>query len=245
MLLTPRELLQMTVALYRKEFWLFLGYAAWLLVPAAAFSFAIALPPNPVTTTLIIVTVVLQLFVWLWIIVCLMRATILLSEQKPIDHDLLSTQALQRIQPVLAVVFLQALLVFGGLLLLIIPSILFWTWYSLAHVAAGVDDRRPIEALAQSRSLVTGRFFSVLWRLVSGPVVITLGYGFLLATMLYGIALLFQLDTTQLLSDHPPLWENLVDIVVYVFMIPLYVIYLTLLYRNLKTTVLEKTSSVA
>ena len=112
MLLSPRELLQTTVALYRKEFWLFLGYAAWLLVPATAFSFATALPSNPVTTTLIIVTVVLQLFVWLWIIVCLMRATVLLSENNVVDQSLLSTQSLSRIQPVLAVVFLPLLILF-------------------------------------------------------------------------------------------------------------------------------------
>lgn len=245
MLTSARDLLRATIDLYRKEFWLFLGYAAWLLVPAAAFYFAIALPSNSVTSVLVIVTVVLQLFVWLWILICLMRATSLLLANKSVDHDALSTQSLRRIQPVLAVVFLQALIVLGGTLLLVIPGIIFWVWYSLAQVASGLDDKRPIESLTFSRTLVRGRFLTTLWRLIVGPLVITLLYGFVLVAILYLITLPLGIETTQLFSDDPPLWENLVDAIVSMFVTPLYIIYLTLLYLDLKKNQLEKESSVA
>ncbi|MEK7620294.1 MAG: hypothetical protein AAB413_03595 [Patescibacteria group bacterium] len=245
MLTSPRDLLRATIELYRKEFWLFLGYAAWLLVPAAAFYFAIALPPNPVTTVLIVVTVVLQLFVWLWIFVCLMRATALLLSNKPIDHDVLSTQALRRIQPVLAVVFLQALIVLGGTLLLIIPGIIFWVWYSLAQTAAGLDDKRPVESLTFSRALVQGRFTQVLWRLIAGPIVIGLLYAFVSGAILVILARLLGVDVSIIFSDAPPLWSQIVQSIVDIFFIPLFLIYTVLLYQDLKSHPLEKGDAVA
>lgn len=245
MLLSPRELVRATVTLYRKEFWLFTGYAAWLLVPIAAFYFASALPPNPVTTTLLIVTVVLQLFVWLWILVCLMRATALLAVNKPVDHNLLSTQALRRIQPVLTVVFLQALIFIGGLLLLIVPSIIFWVWYSFSQIAAGLDDKRPLESLALSRSLVKGRFFQILWRLMAGPIVIALLYVSLSGLILILIAQPLGVEASMIFSDSPPLWVEIIQSIVDIFFIPLFLIYSVLLYQDLKSHPLEKASPVA
>lgn len=245
MLSSPRDLLRATLDLYRKEFWLFLGYAAWLLVPAAAFYFSIVLPPNPVTAVLIVVTVVLQIFVWLWILVCLMRATALLTAGKPIDHDVLSTQALRRIQPVLAVAFLQALIVLGGTLLLIIPGVIFWVWYSLSQVAAGLEDKRPVESLAFSRALVQGRFFATLWRLIAGPVVIGLLYAFFSAAFLVILARLLSVDVSIIFSDTPPLWSQIVQSIVDIFFIPLFLIYTVLLYQDFKTNPLEKAGPVA
>lgn len=245
MLTSPRDLLRATIELYRKEFWLFLGYAAWLLVPAAALYFAIALPPNPVTAVLIVVTVVLQIFVWLWILVSLMRATALLTTNKTIDHDILSTQALRRIQYVLAVAFLQALIVLGGTLLLVIPGIIFWVWYSLAQVAAGLDDKRPIESLTLSRTLVQGRFFATLWRLVAGPVVIGLLYALFSGAILIILARLLGADLDMIFSDTPPLWSQLVQSIVDMFFIPLFLIYTVLLYQDLKSHPVEKAAPVA
>lgn len=245
MLLSSRELLQATIELYRREFWLFLGYAAWLVVPAAVFYFAMALPQNPVTAVLIVVTVVLQLFVWLWITVCLMRATAALSMNQSVDPHVLSTQSLRRVQPLLAVWFLQSLIFIAGFLLLVLPAIIFWVWYGMAQMVTGIDERRPVEALTLSRALVRGRFLSALWRLIAGPVVITLLYGFVLAAILYAIAIPLGIDTTLLFSENPPLWESLMDTVVSMFVMPLYIIYLTLLYLDLKKNPLEKAAPVA
>jgi hypothetical protein len=192
-----------------------------------------------VTTVLIIVTVVLQLFFWLWISVCLMRATAALSNRQSVDPHILSTQSLRHIQPLLAVLFLQSLITIGGFLLLIVPAIIFWVWYGLAQVATAVDDRKPLESLAVNRSLVRGRFFACLWRLIAGPIVITLLYIFVLVVLLYGISLPLGLDTTLLLSDEPPLWESLVDTAVFMFVTPLYMIYPTLLYLDLKKNPLQ------
>lgn len=244
MLSSPRDLLKTTLDLYRKEFWLFLGYAAWLLVPAATFYFAIALPLNPVTVILIVVTGVLQIFVWLWILICLMRITALLVANTPIDHDVLTTQALHRIKPVLSVVFLQGIIVLGGTLMLIIPGIIFWVWYSFAQIACGLDDKRPLESLSVSRALVQGRFLATLWRLIAGPLVIGLLYAFFSAIILMILASLFGVDPNIVFSDSPPLWSQLVQSIVDIFFIPLFLIYTVLLYQNLKSHPVEKVAPV-
>lgn len=245
MLPSPRDLFRTTIELYRKEFWLFLGYAAWLLVPLAAFYFAEELPLNPVTTILIITTIILQLFVWLWLSVCLMKATVQIRAQKPVDQSSLSTLSLRRIQPLLCVLFLQGLIVLGGFLLLVIPSVIFWVWYSMAQVAVALDDKRPVEALAFSRSLVTGRFFAVLWRLLAGPVVIGLLYALTSGAILITLGAAFDIEPSLIFSETPPLWAKLIQSIIDIFFTPMFVIYSVLLYQDLKAHPVEKATPLA
>ncbi|MBI4592142.1 hypothetical protein HY733_01725 [Candidatus Uhrbacteria bacterium] len=234
MLPTPRDLLRASFLLYRKHLWLFVGYAAWLVIPTVPLLLTPLIEDNLFTPFLVGVFFLAQIFIFLWLTVCIMRTTVALNEHKPVEASVISSEALRRIQPVLIVAFFQVVIFFGGLLLLIIPGILFWGWYALAQISAGVDDRRPIEALTHSRSLVQGRFFAVLWRLIGGPVIIVLCYAFTLGLLLYGVAGILGLDATILFSQDPPLWQNLIQTATDVFVIPLYVVYSTLLYLALK-----------
>ncbi len=245
MLLSPRELLRDSVRLFRAEFWMYVGYAAWLMVPIAAFYFASALPKGTVTTMLVIGTILAELFVSLWIAICLMRATQTLEAGHKLDVKIISQQSLRRIQPVLIVGFLQALIVLGGFLLLVIPAILFWVWYAFAQIGAAIDDQSPVAALSSSRALVRGRFFPVLWRLVAGPVVLWLLYAFTLASVLLLLSNVLGQDVAIMFSDARPLWVRLLDVIANLFVIPLFFIYTVLLYKNLKATPLEKVSPVA
>ncbi|KKW31265.1 MAG: hypothetical protein UY76_C0062G0006 [Candidatus Uhrbacteria bacterium GW2011_GWA2_52_8d] len=244
MLINPRELLRNTVCLYRAEFWMYVGYTAWLVVPTAAFYFASALPRGLATTVLIVLSILAQVFISLWMVVCIMRSTHMLASGQKIDLQKISQEAVRRIQPVLVVAFVQALIILGGVLMLIIPGILFWGWYAFAQLSAAIDDQRPIAALSASRALVQGRFFPVLWRLLAGPIVIGLLYAFILGFVLLFLSNLFGQDASLVFSETPPLWAQLIEVVADVFVIPLLVIYSVLLYGNLKTTALEKVGPV-
>ena len=57
---------------------------------------------------------------------------------------------------------LMALIVGFGMLLLIIPGIIFAIWFSFAVYALVLEDRGVTESLGRSRELVAGRFFTVL-----------------------------------------------------------------------------------
>jgi hypothetical protein len=245
MLKSPRDLLMSTFRLYREQFWVFVGFAAWLIVPLAAFLIASTLPKHPLTTFILLITILAQLFVSLWIVVCIIRAVVGLQGKTPVDPNTISKKALQRIQPLLAVSLLQVLIVLGGILLLVIPAIIFWVWYSQAQVSSVIDNQRPIAALSQSRTLTRGRFFPVLWRLIAGPVVIGLGYAFVLGSILIIISTILSLDASLLFSENPPLWAQLVEAATDVFLIPLFIIYSTLLYQNLKKTPLDHAKQVA
>lgn len=230
--------------MYQRECWLFLGYAAWLIVPMATFYLAIALPRNPFTVALIILAILLQLFIWLWISICLMKATVLLTVNSPIDYHTLSKESLRRIQPVLSVMFLQSLIFLGGFLLLIIPSIIFWVWYAMAQNSAAIDNKPVIESLSYSRQLVSGRFLVVLWRLVTGPLIIALLYAFVSGGLLLTLSSLLDTDISVVLGEDPPLWASLTQSIADVFFIPLFIIYSVLLYQDLKSHPVEKAAPV-
>ena len=170
---------------------------------------------------------------------------VVLSDNKKVDHDALSTASLRRIQPLLVVAFLQGLIIIGGFLLFVVPSVIFWVWYALAQVATGLDDRPVIESLTYSRSLVTNRFFLVLWRLIAGPLVIGLLYAFASGALLLALSTLVQTDLSIVFSDHPPLWVSLIQSIIDIFFVPLFIIYSVLLYQNLKSHPVEKGAPVA
>jgi len=236
MTLSPRDLLVSTFSLYRAHFWLLIGYAAWMILPVAAFLILTNLPSHPWTPILVILTFFAQLFVMIWLAVCIMRVTVGVQQNHSVDPNEISAQALRRIQPVLATAVLQTLIVLGGTLLLIVPGIIFWGWYALAQTAAAVDEQPAMKALATSRSLVQGRFWYVLWRLIAGPFVIGLLYAFALGSVLILVATLFGQDPAGVFSEQPPLWAQLLESGGDVFVIPLFIIYSVLLYEHLKAT---------
>ena len=48
-----------------------------------------------------------------------------------------------------------------GFLLFVVPGVVFFTWFSLAMPAAGIEHRGVLSAMRRSRSLVRGRFSTV------------------------------------------------------------------------------------
>lgn len=75
-----------------------------------------------------------------------------------------------------AVDLLYAAIVLVGLILLVIPGLIFMTWFWLAGAVVEVEDRRPIAALRRSRNLIKGNFwraFAVVLPLSVGTALIS------------------------------------------------------------------------
>lgn len=70
---------------------------------------------------------------------------------------------------------LYTTIVLVGLILLIVPGLVFITWFWLAGAIVEVEDRRPIAALRHSRRLVKGSF----WRVFAIVIPLTLVSGLL------------------------------------------------------------------
>lgn len=237
MLATPRDLILATIRLYRANFWLMIGYAAWILLPLAIVLIVPQLAlKSEMTMIIMIPTTLVELFVLLWVAICLMRAVTHLSKNEAVDPAQVSREALKRIQPVLVIAILQIFIVVGGFLLLVIPAVVFFVWYAFAQPAAAIDQKRPMEALSSSRTLVAGRFFPVLWRLITGPIIIMLVYTFLLGLILFVFSLIFGVAPEAVFAQEPPMWARIIDTIAQVFVLPLYIIYATLVYLDLKKT---------
>lgn len=70
------------------------------------------------------------------------------------------------IWPTVYTSLLVALVVIGGTLLFIIPGIIFYIWYSFTYYAVIFEEKKGLDALASSKEIVSGRWWSILWRLL-------------------------------------------------------------------------------
>jgi hypothetical protein len=78
----------------------------------------------------------------------------------------------------IAIDILFALLIAVGFLLLIVPALVFATWFALAAPAAKLEGRSVRDSFRRSRALVQGRFWIVFWTVIPLTIV-----GYALATI--------------------------------------------------------------
>lgn len=234
-MLGTTDLLRDSAQLYRDYAWTYIGYAAWMLIPFAGFVALIYLPSGTLSDVLAVLFVAVQLFLSIWISIILIDITNTLFEQKEVPHEQANQTARRRLLPVVSTTIVHALVIFGGFLLLIIPGIIFSVWYAFAQTAAVLDDKQPIAALTHSRELVRGKFAQVIWRLISGPGTILIIYLFILSAIIMIIGSLTGMDPETAFSNTTfLLWTQILEMVGEILLMPLFLIYMTRLYRELK-----------
>lgn len=87
------------------------------------------------------------------------------ERQNPIEASAALKYGLRKVAPYVWISFLAGLAVFGGLILFIIPGIIFSIWFSVAVYVLIDEDKRGREALKRSKELVKGNWWGVFWRL--------------------------------------------------------------------------------
>ncbi|MDP3990825.1 MAG: hypothetical protein Q8P63_00820 [Candidatus Nealsonbacteria bacterium] len=65
------------------------------------------------------------------------------------------------------ILILTGLITMGGMLLFIVPGIIFAVWFSLAVYVLVAEDKKGITALFASKQLVEGKWWSVFWRFLA------------------------------------------------------------------------------
>ena len=228
------ELLQLTFALFRRNVGLYIGYSAWLLIPTGLIFIAGQLFPAATQTIDVLGQIVLGIMaVWVWCILTLITAQIIGHEK--INTEKLSRQAWQIVPSLILVGLMVGIVEIVGLALFLIPGIIFIVWYGFAQMDVVLGGRRGLAAMAHSRDLVRGRFFPVLWRLVVGPLAITLGY-LLISCSIISLVEFVSTGTVTLFSDSPSLAAQMLGSITDALVLPIFVIYLALLYLDLKQT---------
>lgn len=129
-------------------------------------------------------------------------------------------RAWDKIASYLWVNFLVGLAVLGGLILLIIPGIIFAVWFTLASYVLVAENKKGTSALSRSKELVQGNWWAVLGRIAF------MGLIGMIAGMVIGwIPIIGPLATNVLLT-------------------PFSVVFFYLLYEDLKDDFLQESSQV-
>ncbi len=129
---------------------------------------------------------------------------------------------------------LVGLAVFGGILLLIIPALIFAIWFSFVPYIVALEEKRGTKALHASKELVSGRWWAVCIRLVLPGIIFAF-----IAWLIQGLA---SLPFMWLLTDATGvnatkailLLATFVNFAIALFILPLSTLAPTLLYLDLK-----------
>lgn len=112
--------------------------------------------------------------------------------------------------------FLTSLIVSGGLILLIVPGIIFVVWYGLAGIVLVDQGLRGWEALKESKRLVKGYFLAIFGRTLAAIII-------MIAIFLVGA-----------LFDPKGILDDIYGAVAFLLFIPWYTIFDTEIYKSLK-----------
>jgi hypothetical protein len=227
--------------IYKERFHDLLGYSAWILLPylgIATMYFLLSVDQLISWTFLpiYIVLILAQILVALWATNALMLFInqILDGEKEP-DNEKINQSAWQLIMPLVIVGLLHTLVILGGFLLLIIPGIIFSVWYLFAQISVVLDNKRGMAALSFSRSLVKGRFWQILHRSAIGPMIMIAVY-LLGISIIFGIGYLLGAEAPTDEMVMIPAWMDVVENIADVLFLPMFLVYWTILYRNVKKT---------
>lgn len=226
------ELVQLTIAMYRRNFGLFLGYSGWVLIPSVILVITPAISPasyTAISLTALILTMVLT--IWIWIIISKITAQIIHKEK--INTETLAMECWQRILPVIGVSLLTSLMSLVGFIFFIVPGIIIMVWYAFATTEVILHGKRPLEALATSRDLTRGKFFAILWRLLGGTIFLGAIY-LVLSLTLISLTELLTSGAVTFMSSTPSIGAQLLGAVADTLAFPLFVIYPVIFYLDIK-----------
>lgn len=230
------QLCLQSARLYRAHAGLLLGYAGWLLLPLLLHVIGRVTLGSSVAGDLVdnlIDVIFVVLLVGLYIVIA---SSVPAMQQLPANTDTANalhhaaSQTKGLLIPVLIAFLLSSLVTLLGLIT-IVPGIIFATWFAFAPLAVIFDRTRGLAALLQSKTLVRGRFLPVFARVWGFQIVVA----FLYAILMSIVFLAFDYNPTG--SDIfalPPLPADILLRVGEIALLPLILIYNTLLYLALK-----------
>jgi len=236
MMQRPLTILKESLNHFRSFSSIYLGYSAWILIPTLGVVL-LDLVPNPQSVKwLAFFLVILGSIAIVWVSIIMVHLAVLLETEEPIDFDAIQTRSLKQIVPVLSVALWQLLVFLGGVLMLIVPLFFFVVWYTFAQVSVIVDDKRGLEALHYSKTLVKGHYWYTALGMIGVPALI--GLLFTVATSLI-IAVYAQSTGQDIMAlfttENEPVWVTAINTIGQLFLIPISTIYTTKFYLAFKS----------
>ena len=215
------DILAQSVQIYRLRAAELIGYSGWLLLPTAALLLASYLPEGVAQSILFFAIFIFQIVLWLRICIILSLLSQDAFTGKATDTAIIQQLARSRSLPLILVSLLVGAVVLGGTILFVVPGLIFTIWFGYAQFLAMFEGKQGLAALAESRSLVQGRFWVALRYQLFGPITVVFIYAVILALVLSMLGIATQTPLETVFADIPPLWVSAVSAIGDTFMIPL------------------------
>lgn len=153
-----------------------------------------------------------------YLITLIAQFIILKNNDKKLDFGFIINQSIFYLWRYLIFMFLHFLILVSGLILFIIPGIIFSIWFSFGYLVIIFDDYKPIEAFKKSKELVDGYWWAIFGRFI-----------FWLAFSLFISLLIFLLRIISG-TDYVAIISNLVSLII----TPLSIVYFVVIYQDIK-----------
>ncbi|MFZ2190062.1 MAG: hypothetical protein WAV48_04740, partial [Candidatus Magasanikiibacteriota bacterium] len=178
MLISAKEIIQKSIDLYKKDYKLYLPYLILLFIPTGvlglteamfgSFREAIKFYGFSTTTLVYFIIMVASSLASIWISIAFIRTLVnTINNQPTKTHKEELEHSKKLIIPAIVASIVTSLAVFGGLLLLIVPGIIFAIWFTFSLYSVAIEETSGVEAMRHSKQLVSGRWSDTFWRLLA------------------------------------------------------------------------------
>ncbi len=176
----------------------------------------------------------LMIFINMWMVITQILLVNKIYLKQPADLETAASLGFSKIPSYLLIVILNFIIILIGLVLLIIPGLIFTVWYqfSIYITLLDKDDHKGVAALKASKQLVDGRWWPTFSRLILPPLFICL----ILAPIAVALIYMLTLGGYDATDYNSLLIFRSVSSFISLLFAPLFIAFVIILYYNLKET---------
>lgn len=244
MLLTATEIIQQSWQVYTRQwrrlaiyiFFLFLPSLAWFVFSRYLANF---LSSGRLVIIALAAVLILSILFSFWTSLATALEIKSLWRQEPMERwQDYFTQSSLRLGPALGAIILGTLIIIGGIILFIIPGIIFAVWYAFAGYAALFNGQSGLAALRASKSLTAGRWWAMIWRLAAPSTLFVMASSVVQFIIMIPVSYAIPPASTELAA-------GILGVFFSALLAPLTILPLVILYFNAKDNPLDAPATVS
>lgn len=228
------EIAKQSWQIYKNNFTTFLSVTIWLLPFVIITSL---MESNQSISGLYFIVTILSIAASLAVSIIVIEASNAFYNNQPVNIKEAVNPAIRRMGSYLWIAILNALIVIAGLIILIIPGIIFAIWYSLAEQVFVLENVKGYSALKRSKELVTGYWWAILWRWLAPSILFGIIIALISAVIFLPIILFTDFNAYEAFlstNQKPSLFESLYSGILGIIVTPLFTTIGVIIYNNVK-----------
>ena len=194
----------------------------------------------PESIFLFLFATAIMIFINIWMVITQILLVNKIYLKQPAVLETAASLAFSKIPSYLLIVIINFIIILGGLVLLIIPGLIFTVWYQFAVYINILEpsDNKGMAAFKASKRLVRGRWWPTFSRLILPPLAICL----LLAPIAVALIYMLTLGGYDATDYNSLLIFRSVSSFISLLFAPLFIAFIIILYYNLKETKKQDTN---